>query len=166
MCTIKATINYWLHLLSANANSLIYHSYQENTLRKDGLCSKIKLLLAEIGFTHVWVNQGTFSKSKLLHSLSIKLEDRYINHWKKLLFNDDNKNGGNKLQTYRKLKNSYKMEKFLHSDVDKFALSIFVKIKISNSNLNIERGRYIKLPVEKRICPLCNIEPEDEIISF
>jgi hypothetical protein len=29
--------------------------------------------------------------------------------------------------------------------------------------LNIERGRYIKLPVEKRICPLCNIEPEDEI---
>jgi hypothetical protein len=54
-------------------------------LRKDGLCSKIKLLLAEIGFTHVWVNQGTFSKSKLLHSLSItgKLEERYINHWKK-----------------------------------------------------------------------------------
>ena len=63
----------------------------------------------------------------------------------------------------RNLKNSYKMEKFLHFDVDKFALSIFAKIRISNSNLNIERGRYIKLPVEKRICPLCNIEPEDEI---
>jgi hypothetical protein len=47
-------------------------------LLKDGLCSKIKLVLAEIGFTHVWVNQGTFSKSKLLHSLSIKLEHRYI----------------------------------------------------------------------------------------
>jgi hypothetical protein len=62
-------------------------------LRKDGLCSKIKLLLAKIGFTHAWMNQGTFSKPKLLHSLSIKLEDRYINHWKTLLFNDDNKNG-------------------------------------------------------------------------
>ena len=83
------------------------------------------------------------------------------------MFNNDNKNGGNKLRTYRKLKYSYKMEKCLHSDVDKFALSIFVKIRISISNLNIERGsRYIKLPVEKRICPLCNIEPEDEIISF
>ena len=55
------------------------------------------------------------------------------------------------------------MEKFLHSDVDKYALSIFVKIRINNSNLNIERGRYIKLPVEKIICPFCNIEPEDEI---
>jgi hypothetical protein len=163
LCTIKATINYWLHLLSSNTNSLIYHSYQENTLRKDGLCSKIKLFLAEIGFTYAWVNQGTFSKPKLLHSLSIKLEDRYINHWKTLLFNGDNKNGGDKLRTYRKLKNSYMMEKFVHSDVDKFALSIFVKIRISNSNLNIERGRYIKLLVEKRICPLCNIEPEDEI---
>jgi hypothetical protein len=51
---------------SVNANSLIYHSYQENTLRKDGLCSKIKLLQAEIGFTNVWVNQGTFSKFKFL----------------------------------------------------------------------------------------------------
>jgi hypothetical protein len=50
------------------------------------------------------VNQGTFSKSKLLHFLSIKLEDRYINHWKIILFNDDNENGGNKLRTYRKLK--------------------------------------------------------------
>jgi hypothetical protein len=49
------------------------------------------------------------------------------------------------------------MEKFLHSDVDKFALSIFVKIRISNSNLNIERGRYIKLPVEKRICPYTTV---------
>jgi hypothetical protein len=112
-----------------------------------------KLLLADIGFTHVWVNQGTFSKSKLLHSLSIKLEDRYSNHWKKLLFNDDNKNGGNKLRTYRKLKNSYKMEKFLHSDVDKFALFTFVKIRISNSNLNIERGRYIKLGKENMSSP-------------
>jgi hypothetical protein len=65
-------------------------------------------------------NLGHF-KMKCLHSLSIKLEDRYINHWKNLLLNDDNKNGGNKLRTYRKLKNSYKMEKFLHSDVDKFA---------------------------------------------
>jgi hypothetical protein len=43
------------------------------------------------------------------------------------------------------------MEEFVHSDVDKFVLSIFVKIRIRNSNLNIERGRYIKLPVEKRI---------------
>jgi hypothetical protein len=56
-----------------NQVPIIHHSYQENTLRKDGLCSKIKLLPAEIGFTHVWVNQGTFSKSKLLHALSIKL---------------------------------------------------------------------------------------------
>jgi hypothetical protein len=58
-----------------------------------------------------------------------------------------NLNFWNSSISFRKLKKIYKMEKFLHSDVDKFALSIFVKIRISNSNLNIERGRYIKLPV-------------------
>ena len=30
LCTIKATINYWLHLLSANANSSIYHGIARN----------------------------------------------------------------------------------------------------------------------------------------
>jgi hypothetical protein len=55
------------------------------------------------------------------------------------LFNDDNKSGGNKLRTYRKL-----------------------KTRISNSNLNIEKGRYLNTPVEDRICKLCNSGVEDE----
>ena len=33
---------------------------------------------------------------------------------------------------------------------------------ISNYNLDIERGRYSKLPVEQRICRLCSSEVEDE----
>jgi hypothetical protein len=80
-----------------------------------------------------------FSTGSLMY---IKLEDRYINHWNFFWFNDDNKHGGNKLRTYRKLKNSYKMEKFLHSDVDKFALSIKIHILhisrslLLNMNLN------------------------------
>jgi hypothetical protein len=39
----------------------------------------------------------------LLFSVTKQLENRYIEHWKTLLFNDDNKSGLNKLRTYRKL---------------------------------------------------------------
>ena len=44
----------------------------------------------------------------------------------------------------------------------KKSISTFVKIRISNSNLNIEKGRYLNTPAEDRICKLCNSEVEDE----
>lgn len=41
-------------------------------------------------------------------------------------------------------------------------ISNFIKIRISNSYLNIEQGRHRKLPLEKRLCPLCKKDVEDE----
>ena len=37
-----------------------------------GFHHNIKLLLEKINFSHVWANQGTFSKSKLLHAVTVK----------------------------------------------------------------------------------------------
>ncbi len=37
-----------------------------------------------------------------------------------------------------------------------------MKIRISNSKLLIEEGRFKKLPVNERLCPLCNLEVETE----
>ena len=52
---------------------------------------------------------------------------------------------------------------FLYLDVDRSAISCFVKIRISNSILlNIEKSRHLKIPVEQRMCPLCKQEIEDE----
>jgi hypothetical protein len=55
-----------------------------------------------------------------------------------------------------------KLDFFLFLDVDRSAISCFAKICISNSILNIEKGRHLKIPVEQRICPLCKQEIEDE----
>ena len=46
--------------------------------------------------------------------------------------------------------------------MDKCSISTFVRVRISNCNLDIERSRYSKLPVEQRICRLCSTEVEDE----
>jgi len=37
-----------------------------------------------------------------------------------------------------------------------------MKIRVSNCNLNIEKGRYLKWPIEQRICQLCHADVEDE----
>ena len=71
---------------------------------------------------------------------------------------------GNKLRTYRNLKSSYELEKYLlTSDNHRLEVSTFVKIQISAHTLFIEEGRYTKTPLEQRICRLCKSSVEDEI---
>jgi hypothetical protein len=109
-----------------------------------------------IGFGHIWDNQATFSKLRTVSAITDKLQNRYFDFWHKLLFNDNRVTGGNKLRTYRKIKTDFKREQYLYADVDKKSFSNFIKIYVSNCNLNIEKGRYLKLPVEQRICQLSN----------
>ena len=67
----------------------------------------------------------------------------------------------NKLRTYRKFKNIFKLEPYLfHSN--KQERQILTKFRISSHTLNIERGRYLGLKQEERICNLCNSDIEDE----
>ena len=39
---LKSSVRYWLHILNVNDNNLIFHSYKDNLLIKDGLFIKLK----------------------------------------------------------------------------------------------------------------------------
>jgi hypothetical protein len=91
IAALKSSVIYWIHLLNSKCNSLIFQAYRENLKLNESVCNKLKQLFSIIGFSHIWENQGTFSKSKLLFSVTKQLENRYIKHWKTLLFKDDNK---------------------------------------------------------------------------
>ena len=77
------------------------------------------------------------------------------------MYNDEGSPNGNKLRTYRNLKSDFELEKYILTDVDRKAINIFVKIRISNSNWFIEEGRFKKIPLENRFHPLCNAGIED-----
>ena len=91
------------------------------------------------------------------------LSNRYISFWRNSLYNDEGNPNCNKLRTYRNLKSDFELEKYLLTDVDRKAISTFVEIRISNSILFIEEGRFNKIPLENRLCPLCNAGIEDEM---
>ena len=54
------------------------------------------------------------------------------------------------------------MHDYLTLNVDKYEIKTFTKIRISNSNLAIEKGRHHGLAVNERICHLCKMDTEDE----
>jgi hypothetical protein len=57
---------------------------------------------------------------------------------------DGSEEKGNKLRTYRKLKEKYEIENFLKLDIVRSDVSNFIRISISNSTLMIEKGKYKK----------------------
>ena len=140
-------------------------SNKDNLLIKDELFIKLNFFLEVIGFGHIWDKQETFSTLRTLSAITDKLQNRYFDFWHKLLFNNNIVIGGNKLRKYRKIKTDFKREQYLYADVDKKSLSNVIKNRVSNCNLNIEKGRYLKLPVEQRICQWCHMDVEDEISS-
>jgi hypothetical protein len=61
------------------------------------------------------------------------------------------------------LKEKYEIENFLKLDIVRSDVSNFIRIRISNSTLMIEKGRHRKINLANRICPLCRSEVEYEL---
>ena len=159
--SLKLMIGFWIHIINSNANSLINIAYHANKLIKNGFCHQLESFLKDIGFYHIWVNQNTFSKQRLIKSIGIKLQEIYLRHWKRTL-DENSEVYCSKLRTYKNLKHTYDLEKYLLLDVDKLHIKNFLKIRISNSKLMVERGRHKNLEIDKRLCPMCQIDVETE----
>ena len=99
------------------SNKLVYSSYRDSYSSDTGFSNTFQLFLDKVNFSHVWVNQITFSKTRLLNAVMLK--DSYISFWRKCLF-DDSKNAinGNKLRTYRTFKTTCCPEKYLLSSIN------------------------------------------------
>ena len=101
-----------------------------------------------------------------LKCVKTRLKDLAIQKWRTDIYSDarKNKDYGNKLRTYRNHKPLYEYEQYLTQVCnirDRIALT---KLRISDHDLQIERGRYekpYKKPVE-RTCPKCLLQTEDE----
>jgi hypothetical protein len=57
-----------------------------------------------------------------------------------------------------KLKEKYAIENFLKLDIVRSDVSNFIRIRISNSTLMIEKGRHRKINLANIICPLCRFD--------
>ena len=83
--------------------------------------------------------------------------------WRSEIYDDkNNKQGGNKLRTYRLFKDNISLEKYLLI-LNEDERRVLSKFRVSVHNLEIEKGRhFIGVKTEDRICKLCNTGVEDE----
>ena len=156
---ISSSINFWLHTVSSNSDSILFKAYLEqiyNSCEKSPLLNFVKSALKELGFSHVWKNHGTFDHLSLIYSIKMKLKDYYISFWEKSLKSDEGK-----LRTYRLFKSEFGTETYLDVINDKKLRKNICCFRISAHRLHIERGRYTGTRLEDRLCAECK-EIEDE----
>ena len=84
---VKDIIGLCYHVINTANESLVHKAYEENfkTLQS-GTASKIKQWFCNIGFNHVWENQCSFSKKRLLLSVVKKLRKGLSTFWSKKIW--------------------------------------------------------------------------------
>ena len=161
-------IKYWCYMIkNKDQPSLLSDSFRENlhaeATNQECWLSCIKSLFKYLNLQHLYKNIYKLKDTFVINKVKYNLKEKFKKLWIDKLFNDNRKNltQKNKLRTYRKFKNLFKLEPYLLilNKIERHALS---KFRISSHTLEIERGRYLGIKAKERICKLCQKETEDE----
>ena len=146
---IANTILYHKHLSEGTISPLLKKAFMESQARRGSVS---------------WVDKVTRLKQHLsLDTISIHrpyinslLQKAYTEMWKTKLETEA------KMRTYRLFKKNFAPESYLR-DLPRTLRAPLTRFRISAHNLAIERGRYTKVPLEQRTCPVCPTKVEDEL---
>ena len=148
---------YWVNILNSDERKLnrkmynvLFRLYQDNMYKSPWL-SYIHRTLDECGLGFVWQQQADiylFNREWIKLTLKRVLQDMFIQEWNVQVTNSP------KCSEYA----TYKMELTLEPYLIKNSKEIYryiVKLRTSNHNLPIEKGRYCNIDRKDRICTLC-----------
>ena len=149
-------IKYWHRLANLPEDSLLREAYDVVLSGEYDWTNHVTDILNYNGFGYVWTNPRLYHVNTLIDQLRLRLQDIYIQEWHSSI------QSNSKLSIYSTLKERYRQKKYL-SNVHNFELRrAITKIRICSHKLNIEAGRYSKIPRDLRFCPFCPNEIEDE----
>ncbi len=164
-------LKYWSRLCSSS-NSLMHYSLNENiALAKNGKhswTSAVYTILECLGLERF--KDPTVTANEQIPVLNIvkQLKTCYDSNW-----SSNVKSGGgkgiehSKLRTYVLFKTEHCNEAYLNAVTNVQHRISLAKFRCSSHKLNIEIGRYKGLPVDQRLCTLCNNNKvEDECHFF
>ena len=167
--SLCSATKYWHQLHKRDPNSLIFHCLQDNytQLESKNPCwlTGIKNLMYRFNLNNYWENVRDITIEPCIKALSEKLCSEYVRLWAKFI-NGDGRDS-NKLRTYCTFKNpNFSREKYLDLNIQIHKRKHFSKLRISAHDLQIEKGRYNKTPLERRLCNFCRQSVVEDEFHF
>jgi len=158
----------WHRFIRMDVNRVNYKVFSACLMKSNTRCKNWqfmfntymeKLDLVEYARNCVTVSSKSFCDKVVLKSMSM-----YVDEWRAKLDRNVGRNGnsGNKLRTYKLLKNDYKTEHFCKIFLPRKHKSALAKFRIGVAPIKLETGRYENISVDRRICPICKTAVECE----
>lgn len=159
-------IRYWIKILNMNDNALIKRIYimlkndANNNVTYNGSnwAYQIKSILENLGMSNLWLHQQTYEIK--LHIIKQRIFDQYYQTWYADI------NNSRRLSTYCRFKHTFNLETHLDNSTDKKFSIALSRFRLSSHNLEIERGRYLNVPRNERICKFCNLRTIENEYHF
>ena len=163
-------INQWFRLRSMDANRLNFKVFKWSCLQGNNSCKnwcmRVKQQFRKCDIENSFWDADIrhINKRSIRQTVKDKVFNEYKEKWEQDLARNNGLRGvgGNKLRTYRLFKQDYKVEPYISCIRPKLQRSAFAKFRCGVAPLRIETGRYERLDVDDRICPLCNLGVETE----
>ena len=144
-------IAYWSRLIAGNQSKIAYKIYQimiHTTDFNSKWIEYIKSILNGIGRSDIWINQSIYMNDDTHKIVKKILIDQYQQQW------NNNLQKSTKGSNYGLFKDKIVLENYLTSLPKKDYLTL-AKFRTTNHYLPIETGRWRKIHISERKCPLC-----------
>ena len=162
----QQSVLYLSRLYTDNLNPLLKEAFElTKSLDSDGVYSWYTYVKQLVTDEDLKNDVTMCNTSKDLKRIRFKIKNKISDYYQNFIQCKMEQIGeSSKLLLYKKLEPSFEREFYL--SFNEFSIRrIFTKLRISDHNLEIERGRYNKIPREERLCRTCNaIEDEAHFI--
>ena len=153
-------IKYWFKVINASEHKYINSVYKtmvqdiELRPRSTNWAMYVKNILTQLGFYHVWLNQGVENIPLFISLFRQRVRDTFIQAL------EGRVNDSSRALFYKSIMN-FNFQKYLTCvNIPKYRIALS-KLRLSSHRLNIEVGRWNNTPVNERLCTICNVL-EDE----
>ena len=133
---------------------LILRLNEQNKLNSKWL-SHLKHLICSNGFGNIWNSLEGINKIWFAKAFKQKLKDQYVQNWAALV--EKSSSGIN----YRIFKNNFEMNNYF-SFLTNRKCRILTAFRTRNHRFPVEIGRWTGIPLNERVCWLCNDDIGDE----
>ena len=149
-------LNFWYNLANGDENKISPVLYKwvkllyDQNLFKSLWLDKIKTILDHISMSYLFNNIANTNTNWFKNTVKLKLKDIYEQKWKETVFSNTICLNYRAMTKYRKLQNYF-------LNLPSQYMYAFCKFKCANHKMPIVTGRYSGIPLDDRICTLCNL---------
>ena len=155
-------LKYWCKILTSNNCILkgLYVEMYKNCDSQNNWATNIKSILNRIGMSYIWSNQEVINVDAFIKEVNQKIKDIFIQNNGMII------ERSSKCHLYKHITTTFCIQNYLTKCLPVNLRKAITKMRCSSHKLMIEKGRYLNLERNQRVCSMCNLNDIEDEFHF